>query len=148
MGIRTKMVCKAGDWEKEKFRSLRQMDLACFPGDPKPRWTLNNWWVLWADGVEAGYGAMRFVEAYDGAAAYMTRVGILPRFRGRGLQKWLVRARVRYAKSVGVARVVTYTICENHPSSNNLIKCGFRVYQPKIQWAGRNVIYWERKLNG
>ena len=137
------------DQEKQKLMDkIKSIDLKCFPNDHKitDSWIKDcYWWFMFIDSRVVGYCAMRFIYRSGRKVAYFTRVGILKSHRGRGLQKRLIRARLNYAKRNNAARVVTYTLCDNCASSNNLIKCGFKTYNPIEQWAGRDVIYWRIK---
>lgn len=59
-----------------------------------------------------------------------TRVGVLPEARGHGLQRRLLRARERYAKSNGYKGCLTYTANWNTPSLLNILQSGYTIYDP------------------
>ena len=61
---------------------------------------------------------------------YFSRAGVLPCARGAGLQKRLIKARLNWAKKVGADTAYTYTVLKNYPSMLNLLKCGFKFYEP------------------
>ena len=79
---------------------------------------------------------------------YFDRAGVAPLARGRGLQRRLIRARLGWARSEGATHAVTYTAPHNIKSSNNLIRCGFRMYSPRKPWAGvpGASLYWLRRV--
>ena len=64
----------------------------------------------------------------------------MPGHCGHGLQRRLIRIRVQKARKIGKRRVISYTM-GNARSGNNLIACGFRLYNPENCWEGE-VTYW------
>jgi len=90
------------------------------------------------------YASARPSVQYD-RVTFFDRAGVARYARGRGLQRALIRARLRWAKAGGYTHAVTYTMGENLTSSNNLIATGWRLYRPRLAWAGRSgVLYWLR----
>ena len=86
-------------------------------------------WVAIADGHIVGYASIRESELIPGWA-YLSRAGVAPDWRGHGLQKRLIRVRLRWAKRRGLIAAYTYTV-DNPASANSLIACGFRQFRPK-----------------
>ncbi|MBE7466745.1 MAG: GNAT family N-acetyltransferase [Planctomycetes bacterium] len=90
-------------------------------------------WGVFADRVVGpvlvGYGILR----WNGEVAHLERSAVEREYRGRGIQRQLIRARLRMAQKLGAKRVLTYTHRNNWPSANNLIGLGFRLrrYQAK-----------------
>jgi len=80
------------------------------------------------DGQPAG-GASAFVSA--SRAAVLSGAGVLPRFRGLGVQRALIAARLRYAKEMG-ADVAASSTLPNSVSQKNLERFGFRILYPKV----------------
>lgn len=120
------------------------MDAVCFPGEViTPRAVGQSWWwVVTVDGRRAGYCGLR---AY-GEVMFLSRAGVLPEYRGRGLQRRLIRRRLQFARAAGGVLAVTYTAPGNPASGNSLIGAGFRLYEPRTHWAGREFIYWRKAL--
>ena len=77
---------------------------------------------------------------------YMCLAGVLPAYRGQGLQKRLIKARVKKARRLGWTYLLTETILDNSHSQANLIDCGFRPYNPAKPWGDPSAVYWRRKL--
>ena len=102
-----------------------------------------HWWVAYDGDVPVAYAGVKLLE---GNLAFLCRAGVLPAWRGKGLQAKLIRARVSWVKKQGMTRAVTYTVLENPPSSNNLIKCGFKLYTPQWKWGGSDALYWFKNL--
>lgn len=139
--------------EPEDFDEIFDLDRECF-GDgaagPLPQeadgW---QWWL-----AEVNYPAgLRAAVAYAGArpsyqfpaeAIYLARAGVIPEARGGGLQKRLIRARLRWGRECGFAWAITDTATV--ASMRSLIACGFRPYEPARPWALSYSTYWIRKL--
>lgn len=95
------------------------------------------------DGVE---GCLRYVAFVAGEPAGGATLGwndgvallsgdaVLPRFRGRGLQKALIRARLRDAREAG-CDLATASTLPSTPSQRAYEACGFRVAYPKLEMA-------------
>lgn len=119
-------------------------DRVCFPHDAPPDWEASFWWWLDDGGDVAAYcAAMR--SPYVLGAAYLSRAGVLPEYRGCGLQVRLIRARLRWAKRLGCDAVVTDTL-NNPASANSLIRCDFKLWEPPKPWAGSGALYWLRRF--
>lgn len=102
------------------------------------------WWLVWDDeGDAVGFAGLKLL---DDDMAYLCRVGVLPGARGKGLQKRLLRARERFARECGWTNAITYTAITNPASSNSLISAGYKLYLPEYAWAGKDVLYWIKKL--
>jgi len=106
-----------------------------------------EWWVAYYEGESIAVAAMRVIDDM----AWFSTCGVLPDYRGHGLQKKLIKKRLDYAKKLGVKEVYTYTVNGNHASANSLISCGFKHCTPPEEASGQYVgddidlIYW-RKL--
>ena len=61
---------------------------------------------------------------------YLSRAGVLPAWRGQGLQRRLIALRERLARRQGFVWMISDTT-DNVPSSNNLIKAGYKLIAPK-----------------
>jgi ribosomal protein S18 acetylase RimI-like enzyme len=85
------------------------------------------WWIARAGDQVVGYCAI----LPRGKGGYLSRAGVLPDFRGQGLQKQMITLRLRYAQSQGWPWVVTDTHRENVASIRSLEKIGFRPYRPR-----------------
>jgi len=128
----------------EDLDTVAKIDGLCF--DPLYDYPAHTegciWWLAYdGDKPIAFAGLKRLVE--NEGLAYMCRVGVLKEYRGQGLQQRLIHARVNWCRrQKGIYGVITYTIPSNVASSNNLIKCGFKLYRPDYKWEGDNALYW------
>jgi GNAT superfamily N-acetyltransferase len=110
-----------------------------------PLGTDHGWWWLVMDGGDPVAFAGMVPSCQWADAMYLCRTGVLPAYRGRGLQKRLIRIRAKIAKCLGAAWLVTDTT-DNPASANALIHCGFRLYDPSRPWAWKRSLYWRKAL--
>lgn len=103
-----------------------------------------EWWIVKdTDAKEAvAFAGLREFGTY----AFFCLAGVLKKYRGQGLQRRLIKAREKWAREYGKTSCITYTLLNNHKSSNNLIECGYRLYSPEYQWKGAGVLYWRKVL--
>jgi hypothetical protein len=59
----------------------------------------------------------------------------------------LIDVRIRAAKRQYCHTVITYTTLDNYPSANNLIKRGFKLYNPEYQYGGSNMLYFAKEID-
>jgi GNAT superfamily N-acetyltransferase len=125
-------------------QAIRFLQKECLPLDtvlsPKNGW----WWMAYCDGRLAGFAAM-LQSSKTPQAAYLARAGTLEAFRGRGLQKKLIRERLKFAKDLGMTQAITDTT-DNVASANALIATGFRMFEPDDPWGLSNTLYWRKSL--
>ena len=123
-------------------QAIRFLQKECLPLDtvlsPKNGW----WWMAYCDGRLAGFAAM-LQSSKTTQAAYLARAGTLEAFRGRGLQKKLIRERLKFAKDLGLTQAITDTT-DNVASANALIATGFRMFEPEDPWGSPNTLYWRK----
>ena len=123
-------------------QAIRFLQKECLPLDtvlsPKVGW----WWMAYCDGRLAGFAAM-LQSSKIPQAAYLARAGTLEAFRGRGLQKKLIRERLKFAKDLGLTQAITDTT-DNVASANALIATGFRMFEPDDPWGSPNTLYWRK----
>lgn len=121
--------------DKELFERLFKQVL---PSDALPRAT-ERWIARDADGAPVGF-ASAFCDSAGNV--FLSSAGVLPRARGAGLQRRLIRVRVNWARSIGAPKVYTYTVLKNYPSMISLIKAGFELYTPYYAYAGADAHYF------
>ncbi len=74
-----------------------------------------------------------------------SRVGVLKKHHGNGLQLRLMRALELRARHNGWSCVVSDTT-DNLASANNFIRAGYQLYQPQYPWAWPNTLYWRKSI--
>jgi N-acetylglutamate synthase-like GNAT family acetyltransferase len=120
------------------------MDRICFPDDIADVSSYTKWWVAEDNGKLVAYSGLKLVGNED--VGYFCRVGVLPSYRGRGLQRRMMRAKIRYARKLKLKRIVSYTTPLATVSGNNLIECGFRLYRPDWLWGDTDWLYFKFDL--
>jgi GNAT superfamily N-acetyltransferase len=126
---------------------IEKLNRKILPRDPLGAELTESWWWVMNDGRRpVGFCGARPLEA-EPKVWFLSRSGLLPAYRGRGLQRRLIRARERCARSLDGdgTWMITYTVVDNPASSNNLIRCGYQLYTPDWRWAGGS-LYWRRAL--
>lgn len=123
---------------------ITKMDAACFEKHEAPALSTNEgtWWIAYIGDQSVGYCNLKVREPGIGA---IDRVGVLPKHRGRGLQKRMMRRAVQTAKKDGLREVVSDT-ANNVPSSNAFISIGFKLFEPEKPWGLPESLYWRKKL--
>jgi GNAT superfamily N-acetyltransferase len=101
-----------------------------------------HWWLVMLNGMSVAFAG--YVDGITNPAfGYMIRAGVIPEARGRGLQRKLLRVREHHARRNGYCGLVTDTT-DNIPSANNLIRCGYRLFEPHTRWAFEHSLYWRK----
>lgn len=123
---------------------LIELHKECFPADELPSFKNGYWWIAFDRCRPVAFCGLNTVKSWD-KAGYLVRGGVVSTHRGKGLQKKLIRIRAVKAKKVGFDFLISATR-DNIPSANNLIACGFKLYQPATPWMADGSLYWIRKL--
>lgn len=125
---------------------LWELQDECLPGDrpyrPRPE---DVWFVAYDDDQPVAFAGARPTEG-DPTSWFLCRSGVIESARGHGLQKRLIRARLRAIQAAGGNIAYTYTAIDNPASANSLIAEGFRAYVPEWRWAG-DMNYWRRNAS-
>lgn len=115
-----------------------------FKGDRLPQAKTGYWWVAFKGKVPVAFACLRPSAKFPDTG-YMNVAGVLPKWRGHGLQKRLIMKRVQFARSLGWHTVNTDTINHNAASMRSLIACGFRPFVPATKWGDPDhAVYWTR----
>jgi GNAT superfamily N-acetyltransferase len=126
-------------------------DLTFFDPRVRPDLPRGYWWLVY-DKHAHSFGHPRpvaFCGLTEAVATketgYLKRAGVLQAYRGQGLQRKLITVRERKARKLGLKTMLTDTT-DNPPSSNSLIKAGYKIFEPAYRWAFPNSIYWRKAL--
>lgn len=123
------------------------LDEICFPADDRVAVPGSLWWVAWEGKEPVAFAGLRLCALPENRGlGFLCRAGVIPAYRGRGLQKKLIRVREAAARQLGMNELVTYCICSNAPSMNSLVACGYRFYSPATKYGGPGAVYLRRKL--
>lgn len=102
-------------------------------------------WLCWNSDIELPIGFC-IARLQGNGTIFLSRAGVLPGDTGNGLQRRMIRARVQWAIEGGGWRIVTYATYDNHASICNLLRSGFRFYNPLSRWGGPDVHYFRRDV--
>jgi GNAT superfamily N-acetyltransferase len=86
--------------------------------------------LAFVNGEPAGGGMLGIVDG----VALLSGDGVLPRYRGRGLQKTLIRSRLAFARERGCDLACAGT-APGTASQRSYEACGFHVAYPKVEMA-------------
>lgn len=120
---------------------LEYLHTASLPSDTFPDFLKGFWWIAWDGAAPVAFAGL----TATGDTGYLCRAGVIPDYRGKGLQRRLIRVRVNKARRLGLAWLVTDTY-RNPVSSNNLIDAGFRMFTPIEPWAADDAVHWRLHL--
>lgn len=107
-----------------------------------PSFEDGHWWLAYRGNVAVGFAGM-IASTRARHAGYFSRVGVLKGHCGNGLQRRFMRTVEAQARRNGWIAVVSDTT-NNLASSNNFIRAGYRLYQPKEPWAWPHTLYWRK----
>jgi GNAT superfamily N-acetyltransferase len=128
--------------DEDAAEDIRFLDSICFvPGDA-PLVLPEAWWWVALDSLKAPVGFGGVKPSSSSYYGYLCRSGVAPGHRGAGIQKKLIKARIRFAKARGWIGLITDTSYDNYASANSLISCGFKLFKPTTPWAFSNSNYW------
>jgi len=122
------------------LRVVDRIDKVCLPGDHID-FSLDYqiFFLVQDQGKFLAYGAIELLNDHW----LLCGAGVLPEARGRGIQRLLIQARLKYAMANRADLPVhSYTIPMNSHSINNLIAEGFRSFAPVKPRYGKNTSYW------
>lgn len=122
------------------FFSIVALNQEIFPGDLLDVSTNVHGWIVRCGDDRKPIGFCTCTDIGH-RILFLSRAGLLPNYFGYGLHKRLINIRLRYAKVNGFKTVITYVKKDNYASFANLIKCGFLIYTPEYDYAGKDFIY-------
>lgn len=111
----------------------RATDQLIFDREPWEPYDCEFYWLAYADGHIAGHCSMALLKENDGVG-YLTRAGVLDKYRGLGIHRRMLNVRKRCAKKLNLRALITYAAADNVYSINNLWAAGFRAYHPENNW--------------
>ena len=125
------------------YEAVKNIDLREFPECELRDFKDNcTWWCIEFGNIVIAYCGVTYLQNED--AVFFTRAWVHKTYRGRGIQKRMIRLRLKAA--IGFEKAVTYTTNTNVASANSLIKLGFKLYLPMYYYAGSDKIYFYKEL--
>lgn len=132
----------------EDLETVRELHALAFPDAP---WVGDGhaFWLATQGGAAVGFCSAVFYERLG--CVFLSRAAVMNSAAGVGLQRRMIRTRVAWARTlIGCNRVVTYCAPRNYSSLVNLLKCGFRFYEPtkegKDAWGVAGAHYFRLPL--
>lgn len=124
---------------------LRQLHDETFGDEAEvPDFSEGWWWLAFDKKIPIGFGWLAPSHRYNDFA-YLGRCGVIPLYRGKGIQRKLIQIRERKAKKNGYNGCVTDTT-RNIPSANNLIRAGYLLYTPSTLYGFSDTLYWRKRF--
>ena len=131
--------------KKDEVRSLLlHLQQRCLPYDEPYDTDYGWWWIVYDGHIPVGFaGLVRSASWSD--TGYLCRAGVVPSYRGRGIQNRLIAVRIRKARKLGYNWLVSDTR-DNPASANSLINQGFKLFDPTNPWGYSDALYWRKRL--
>lgn len=106
----------------------------------------SQYWVVYDEaGDPVGFCSLYPLSKEPGCV-FFSRAGLLPSAQGKGLHKKMIETRMRWSKRNGYKIAITYTHRLNAKSFSNLQQCGFALYLPENNYAGKEFLYFYADL--
>lgn len=125
------------------YERVQLMDKNIFYGCNNEFHSNREWWVFLD---EKGRIGAYCGSIYANNICILIRAWVKKQYRGKGLQKKLIKIRIKSALKNDCHTVITYTTKDNYPSSNNLISQGFKLYFPQYAYGGNEMLYWTKAI--
>lgn len=141
--FRIRLVYHPGSDNCEILSRIGALEKRIFPHDiPTETPDRLYWWLVFHKDEVVGYAAL---DCRGGTRGFLAKCGVLPRWRGYGIQKRLIQARERYARRLGLLRVTTYARHDNFASLNSLARLSYKMYRPKDY--NNHWVYWRKDFD-
>ena len=111
---------------------------------PVPAFDDGHWWLAFRGNTPVAFAGV-VPSTHVSGAGYFSRVGVLGKHCGHGLQLRLMRAMEARARENGWDSIISDTT-DNVRSANNLIRGGYRLFIPAHPWAWANTLYWRKDM--
>jgi ribosomal protein S18 acetylase RimI-like enzyme len=132
---------------QENHQRLVWADAQCFPDDTPAIIPGAMWWLA-VDGTEiVAYCALRVNYESRTPVGYLYRAGVMPKYRGRGLQRKMIDIRCKAAKKLKLKAVVTVTAWNNVASMRSLMATGFKPFRPNAyNIILETLVHWRKEI--
>ncbi len=118
--------------------------LTFFDGASIPAFDWGHWWLAYHEAMPVAFaGVIPSTRAHN--SGYLSRIGVLRKHCGCGLQLRLMRTLESRVRHIGWSCIVSDTT-ENIISANNFIRAGYLLYEPLVPWAWPNTLYWKKHI--
>jgi GNAT superfamily N-acetyltransferase len=142
------MSVKIRKLKASELHIIKGLDLLCFGADkseaPSSEIHHSEWWAGFDEVTPVCFAG---AYVYADKACGLLRAGVLPNYRGQGLQKRLIDVRLKHAIKHKCDQAFTYVAPWNAASLNSLISLGFKAYRPECPDTDWDYVHMVRWLN-
>ena len=128
----------------EDVEEAKAIHKLAFPSDAWVGDEHTFWQAVDEKGKVVGFCSAIYLP--DKRSVYLSRAAVIAKAQGRGLQRRMIKMRVRWAMEQGAHRVTSDAKMDNYESIANLIRCGFHFYDPPKPWAGFSSHYFVLRI--
>lgn len=126
---------------------IEDMNSIIFPGEDLETGNNTYHWIARdkQSGKPVGFCSCSYIGH---GILFLSRAGLLRKYRGRGLQKKFISLRESFAKKKEpkITSIITYVKKDNYTSLASLIKRGYRIYTPEWHYAGHEFFYVKKSI--
>lgn len=128
--------------KSEDLPTVMELHAATFPSDEFFNHTKNYYWIAYEGRKPVGFA---MATDFGKGILFLSRAGVLPKYRGNGLHRRLIHVREKFAKrNNSFNSIITYTTISNYQSFSHLIKLNYEIYKPEYSYAGKDVFYFRK----
>lgn len=132
--------------EQSKYAAqIANLHWMLFPSIQLPPLASKYWWVAYEFGKPIGFAHM-CQSTYYPKSGYFARVGVLPGWRGQGLQRRFMKIMENTARREGWEAIYSDTRKAPH-SAANIKAAGYVPFSPEVPWGYKGVKYWVKHLD-
>jgi hypothetical protein len=125
--------------KKDEIVCLRFLHKEAFPGEFIRDFSEDHCWLIFdGKGEEIGFCTLKVLE---GEVFFSRSASFKP---GYGIHRKSIYYRLKWMRNNGHTDAITYVHKDNFQSLANLIRCGFRIYHPETNWAGKDYFCLQR----
>lgn len=129
-------------------KAMRELQLICLPDDKPAECKKGGCAFAFYDGDTMVAFGLAIPSRNYLRTMYLARAGVHPDYRGRGLQRELIRLRESWAKNHGMQYAVTDTANSSIASMRSLMSAGYVPFWPQQAkpWGLKESVYWKKTL--
>ena len=106
-----------------------------------------QWWIVYDSATKEFAGFCAWCPApFHMASAFMSRAGVLGKYRGHGLQVEMLKLREDAVIVAGFKTLVSCANRDNPASMNSFIKAGYKTFWPDKPLDDDKVVYFRKEI--
>jgi GNAT superfamily N-acetyltransferase len=137
----------------DMIRWIRYLDSEIFPIDIPSKIDPNHWFLGWHKNDAIAFCAWQECMSDGTNVGFHYRAGVLPAYRGMGIQKQMLKLREDDMNKFNLTVAVSYTEVYSSESMRSLISCGYRPFtatdNTNLTTIDRykRFVYWKKNLD-